>query len=174
MIDKNIDENFDDDDSGPSKSQIKKEMQELQELGKQLTELSSEQLDSFALDDTLRHAIDQMKTIKKNEAKRRQLQYIGKLMRKADREAIESRFEEIQIQGKQSVQYLHQAENWRDRLLDDDSNASFSEFISQYPDCDIQNIRQLVRNAKKEKQNNKPPASARKLFKSIREQIETR
>ncbi len=159
-------------ETGPSKSQIKQEMRELQELGQQLVELSSEQLDSFELDDQLRDSIDLMKRTTKNEAKRRLLQYIGKLMRNVDPEPIRTRFDELQQQSKQAVHLHHSAERWRDRLLDSDDKAALNAFIDEFPHTDIQSLRQLIRNAAKEKQNNKPPSSARKLFKLVRETLE--
>lgn len=160
----------DGEDEGKSKSQRKREMQALQDLGRQLTELSEQQLAAFPLQDDLRAALRDYQRIRKNEAKRRQLQYIGKLMRKADEEGIAAEFERIAAQRRRSVQQEHLAEQWRERLLQGNGDE-VTRFLEAYPATDRQEFRQLVRNALQEKQSNKPPAQARKLFRFLRAAI---
>lgn len=153
-----------------SKSQRKREMTALQEMGRQLTELGEPQLARFPLDEELLAALREYHRIRKNEAKRRQLQYIGKLMRKADHEAIAARFEEIAAQGRRETQRNQVAESWRDKLLEGDHDQ-VTAFVEEYPHTDRQEFRNLVRNAVQERQNNKPPTHGRKLFRFLREVI---
>lgn len=153
-----------------SKSQRKREMTALQDLGKRLTLLSEARLADFPLDEDLRQALREYNHIRKNEAKRRQLQYIGKLMRNADHEGIEVCFEAIAAEGRRSVQQEHLAESWRDRLLQGNPDE-ITAFLDAYPATDRQEFRNLVRSALQEKKNKKPPTQARKLFRFVRETI---
>lgn len=153
-----------------SKSQLKREMSALQDMGRKLAEMKQQQLSQFPLTEDLRLALEDYQRIRKNEAKRRQLQYIGKLMRKADHEAIATQFELIEAQGRRNVQQEHLAESWRDKLLESDAEA-LTAFLDEYPATDRQEFRNLVRTAVQEKQRNKPPTQARKLFRYIREVI---
>lgn len=160
-----IDDDF---EEGPSKSQRKRDMHALQDMGAQLVALSEKQLAEFELPEDLRRAIAEMRNITKNEARRRHLQFIGKLMRKADAEAIALQLEARASKNHLHVQHQHITERWRDRLLAGESGA-LEEFIGQYPDVDIQHLRQLIRQAQKEQSQNKPPAHARKLFRYLRD-----
>jgi len=153
-----------------SKSQRKREMTALQDLGKQLADFNEQQLDRFPLSEDLRAALREYQHIRKNEAKRRQLQYIGKLMRSEDHEGINGVFEEMDAERKRGIQREHLAEAWRDRLLGDDKDA-VTDFVDAYPATDRQDLRNLVRNAQQERARNKPPTQARKLFRLIREII---
>lgn len=153
-----------------SKSQIKREMEEFQQLGKKLLTLKPEVLEKMVLSDRLRHAIDESKRITKNEAKRRHLQFIGKLMRDVDLDHVREIIERQEAGSRAHAQHFHQLESWRDRLIENDN--AIDEFIENYPNADRQHLRQLARNANKEAKQNKPPASARKLFKYIREMDE--
>ncbi|UTF59677.1 ribosome biogenesis factor YjgA [Gilvimarinus sp. DA14] len=157
-------------DEGPSKSQRKREMHALQELGQQLTELSDTQLASIELPEEVHAAIVEMHRIRQREARRRHLQFIGKMMRKVDGDEVKARLEAIKAQGSLSVQRQHLIEQWRDRMLSGDKQA-VSDFIEAYPNVDIQHLRQLVRQAQKEKSQNKPPAHARKLFRCLRDTL---
>lgn len=153
-----------------SKTAIKNEMHALQELGTALTELSDKQLMQIPLDPLLENAIKEARSIKQREARRRHLQYIGKLMRKTDHTAIAQAYQILKDKDRRYIKQHHQAENWRDRLINED-NAALNSFLQDYPETDIQHIRQLIRTAKKEQQQNKPPAAARKLFKYIRDHM---
>ncbi len=153
-----------------SKSQIKREMTAAQDLGKDLVGLTASILNDVPLDDTLREAIMQARVMKHREGYRRQLQYIGKLMRSADIEAIEATIAKHQQKDVEQVHFLHLAEKWRDRLLDEGDKA-VNEFLNDHPDADRQYLRQLLRAALKDKKENKPPANARKMFKYLRELI---
>ena len=151
-----------------SKTRIKQEMHQLQDLGKQLTELPATQLAEVPLDADLREAIDTLHRIKSNEARRRQLQYIGKLMRSADSDAIEEVLTHFKERDQQHLRFDRMAEEWRKRLLDE-GNAAQSDFFDRYPQADHQQLRQLVRDANKEIQRNKPPTHQRKLFRFLRD-----
>lgn len=154
-----------------SRTQVKKEMQELQDFGVKLVELTDKQFQKIPLEGQLLDAISEARGMKHREGRRRQLQFIGKLMRTAELDDIKAAYEKILNAGQHSVR-LHQiAEDWRDRLLAGDKN-DFQNFVSEFPDVEIQYLRQLIRNAQKEASQKKPPASARKLFKMIRELVE--
>ncbi len=150
-----------------SKSQIKREMEELQQLGKKLLNLKADVVDKMELPDRLRAAIEESTRITQNEAKRRHLQFIGKLMRDTDVEQIREAIERQEAGSRAHAQHFHQLESWRDRLIDNDDHIN--AFMEVYPAADRQHLRQLTRNAKREAEKNKAPASARKLFKYIRE-----
>lgn len=152
---------------GKSKSQVKREMLALQELGKELVDLNDRQLAQVPLTPALETAIHEARRLPHREARRRQLRYIGKLMR-SDHEAIEAALSKLQQTNDQHVHLQHRAESWRDRLLSDDDKA-LAEFIREHPQADIQHLRQILRMAQKEKTQNKAPTQARKLFRYIRE-----
>lgn len=153
-----------------SKSRVKKEMHALQELGEELTLLSPAQLDTFPLDDALKEAILEAPRITSNSASKRHRQFIGKLMRSAEYEEIEERLKEIKDSQHRLAQQHHIIERWRDELIKGDDKKVHA-FIDEYPQCDRQQFRQLVRNARAEQGNNKPPAHTRKLFKFLRDTV---
>ena len=161
---------WDEDDDYKSKTQIKKEMSALQALGVAITQLTREQQARISLHDELRKAIEQAPKIKGRGAIRRHHQFIGKLMRKDDGERIQQEYDDIIAESHRATQQHHLFERWRDRLLAEEENA-LEQFIEQYPHCDRQQLRQLVRSALKEKAKNAPPANARKLFRFIRETL---
>ena len=150
-----------------SKSQIKREMHELQALGKQLVELPQKQLGKIPISDNLRDAVVAARSLK-HGAVRRQLQYIGSLMPKEDEASIRKALNEIQQPHKDEVNAFHEVEQWRDQLLQGDQ-ALLEVLANRFINFDRQHIRQLVRNAKKEQEQNKPPKSARLLFKYLTE-----
>lgn len=130
----------------PSKSQRKRDMTALQKLGETLVKLSAIELAKIPLDDTLAQAITIARTIKEHEAKRRQLQYIGRLMRDTDPLPIEEALDKITSQHNQSKVLFHQVERWRDKLIAE-GDKQIEEFLKQFPDTDRQQLRQLTRNA---------------------------
>lgn len=159
----------DDDFDRPSKTQRKKAMQDLQSLGEALVDLSHEQLAKFTLPDILRDAVLEAKRITKHEARRRQGQYIGRLMRDADADVIRAQINRIKGKSAELVAYHHRLERWRDRMLGDDQ--ALDEFAVEYPQYDAQHLRQLVRNARKERIENKAPKAYRQLFQVLKEVI---
>ncbi|MEE2729277.1 MAG: ribosome biogenesis factor YjgA [Pseudomonadota bacterium] len=167
-------ESFDEDDPSPSKSSIKREAERLKKIGEKLLEMSDAQLESFKLDDKLAQAIAEGKRIKSREGLRRHKQYIGKVMRDVDTEALETRLQEIENAHTLNTRAFHELETLRDELINGD-NSTVGTVIERFPGVDTQKLRQLVRNAKKEQQANahsqdKPEsAHARKLFRFLRE-----
>lgn len=155
-----------------SKSQKKREALALQDMGTELTQLSEEQLQSIPLPEKLYDAIMAAKQIHQHGGHKRQLQYIGKLMRDIDPEPIRHALTDIQRQRVSQANQHHQIEQWRDQLLLD-SAETMSELVAEFPHLDRQYINQLVRNARHEKQQQKPPKSARKLFRYLQQLNDT-
>lgn len=131
-----------------SKSARKRQMTALQHLGEKLVSLSKDQLTKIPLDNTLRNAIEDARHITKHEAKRRQLQYIGRLMRDIDPEPIQTAIAILESKSKISKAKFHQMERWRDILITGE-DEEIQKFLEQNPHVDRQQLRQLVRNAKK-------------------------
>ncbi|MCQ3828094.1 DUF615 domain-containing protein [Microbulbifer elongatus] len=157
-----------DEDLPKSKTQIKEEMHALQALGKRLTELNAAKLAEVPMDATLEEGIATFHRIKSREARRRQLQYIGKLMRKADVEAIEAVLEKHKEQDHQHLRFDRMAEEWRERLLTEGKEGQ-SAFFDAHPGVDIQQLRTLIRESNKEIANKKAPTNQRKLFRYLRD-----
>jgi ribosome-associated protein len=153
----------------PSKTKIKKQMLELQNLGEQLAELNKDQLKELELPDNLRDAINEVKRMTKFGAISRQMQYIGRLMRDVDPAPIIAKLEIWNGTSRQHIAWLHLVENWRDRLLADPN--AITELLAAHPQADAQHLRGLVRNALKEKELMKPPKNFRELFQALREII---
>ena len=155
------------DDEPKSKSQIKREMHALQDLGKRLTQLSAQQFAKVPLEPTLASAILEYNRLKSNSAKRRQMQYIGKLMRDIDVAAIEQAIALYDASTAIHARHFHQLEKWRERLLDEPT--ALTEFLNQYPHADPQQLRQLIRNTQKDISHDKNLGHSRKLFRYLRE-----
>jgi ribosome-associated protein len=153
----------------PSKTKIKQQMHDLRDLGKELTELGKDQLAQLDIPEGLRDAIREMKNINKFGAQRRQMQYIGKLMRDVDTAPIISKLNAWKGYSQQHTAYMHQMERWRDRLLESDS--ALTELLAAHPQTDAQHLRALIRNAQKEREAGKSPKSYREIFQLLREII---
>jgi len=145
-----------------SKSQVKRELQALRDLGKELIEISEANLSKLSLSDRVYDAVIAAKGFKR-EALRRQIQHIGVILRDEDAEVIQRELEGLAKPHRAEVRAFHQIEQWRDALIAGDGQL-LEELIVQFQDIDRQYLRQLVRNARKEKEANKPPKSARLLF----------
>ncbi|WP_282040425.1 ribosome biogenesis factor YjgA [Halomonas alimentaria] len=157
-----------DNDERPSKSQLKREMQALQTLGEQIIAMTPGERACFPLSDDMLAAVEETTRIRSHEGRRRHMQYIGKLMRREDLKAIRAVHDEIEQESMRRDHAFHRLEKWRDRLVDE-GDAAVEAFVADYPDADRQALRQLIRNAQREREKGKPPASARKLFKLIRD-----
>lgn len=145
-----------------SKSELKRDMVLLHDLGTYLVNLKPHILQTFDLPDLLRQAISDAQRFKM-EARRRQMQYIGKLMRKCDSESIQAQVDKyLNINGEQTAR-LHKIEQARDRILTAGDDA-ISELVNKYETLDRSQLRQLYRQASKESQLNKPPRAAREIF----------
>jgi len=154
-------------DLPPSKTKIKKQMHELQDIGEQLVALSKDQLKEVDIPETLRDAIQEAKRITKFGAIKRQMQYIGKLMRDVDPAPIIAKLEVWSGKSSRHIAYMHRVERWRERLLESDS--ALTELLAEHPEADAQRLRALIRNALKEKELLKPPKSYREIFQVLRE-----
>src|SRR3954469_16277294 len=132
----------------PSKSQRKRDMHELQALGARLVELNSSQLASVEMPEDLRDAVREAMRTKSHEGRRRQIQYIGRLMREVDAAPIRERLAAWDGTSRAHVAREHEIERWRDRLIEDE--AAITELASLHPGIDVQHLRTLARNARAE------------------------
>lgn len=149
-----------------SKTRRKQAAHDLQALGGRLVELSRERLNTLDLPEPLREAVLAAQSISRGEGRRRQLQYIGKLMRGIDPSAIQARLAAWDGTSAAEVARQHAIERWRDRLLED--RAALTELAATYPGCDVQQLRTLIRGAKREHAEQRPPRSHRELFRALR------
>lgn len=163
------------DDRPPSKGQLKRETEHLQRIGEKLLTLSDAQLAKLPLTDKLIAAVEEGKRIKpRTEALRRHKQYIGKIIREADTATIEARINEFENQHSLNTRQFHDLEKLRDTLVNGD-NSKIGDVIAKFPQADSPKLRQLVQNAKKERDQNlahpdKPENThGRKLFRYLRE-----
>ncbi|MBD8162106.1 ribosome biogenesis factor YjgA [Erwinia persicina] len=150
-----------------SKSEIKRDAEELKRLGGELVELGKNSLDKIPLDEDLRAAIELAQKIKK-EGRRRQMQLIGKMLRSRDEEPIRTALDKLKNRHNQQVALFHKLEVLRDRLVEQGDDA-IPEVLNLYPDADRQQLRAMIRNAQKEKATNKPPKAYRQIFQYLRE-----
>lgn len=151
----------------PSKSALKREMHDLQAIGTELVALSVDQLKKIDLPEDLREAVRDCQRFTAHEAHRRQLQYIGKLMRHIDPEPIREALDEIKGLSAAANARMHALERLRTRFLEDEK--VIGEIAASHPHADLQYLRQLRRNALKEKEQGKPPRAYRELYRSLRE-----
>ena|SRR3989338_1289096 len=150
-----------------SKTRRKQLMHDLQGIGEALVELPKDKLQQLDLSENLRDAVLEARRITAHGGRRRQLQYIGKLMRSIDVAPIQAKLDQWNGQHAEQTALMHRLENWRQRLIDDD--AALSEFLALHPGFDMQHLRTLIRNSRKEQQLGKPPKSSRELFRTLRE-----
>lgn len=156
--------------AGPSKSQRKRESTALQDMGAELVGLSPERLKKIEMPDNLREALRDAQRITQHGARRRQMQLIGKIMRGVEIEPLQAALDEVKGVSVAATARQHRLEKLRERIMADD--AVFAEIGRDYPDADIQQLRQLRRNALKETEQNKPPRAFRELFRQLRELVE--
>lgn len=154
-------------DEIPSKTRRKAESHALQKLGAELVELSRERLAAMPLPENLAEAVRQAQRITAHEGRRRQLQYIGKLMRDIDPAPIQEQLDVWRGQSKAEIARQHGLERLRERLIADD--AALTEFAQNHPGVDLQAMRSLIRNARRETAEGRPPKAFRELFKVIRD-----
>ncbi|HWT28888.1 MAG TPA: ribosome biogenesis factor YjgA [Methylophilaceae bacterium] len=155
-------------EAGPlSKTKRKAAMDALQELGVTLVGLPRDKLAKLELPEQLLDAINEAKRITANGATRRQMQYIGKLMREVDTDPIREQLARWEGKNVAENAHFHRLERWRTRLIEEEPASA--EWLSQYPQTDSQQLRTLIRNARREQAANKPPKSSRELFRLLRE-----
>lgn len=150
-----------------SKTKRKAAMDALQDLGVTLVGLPKDKLNKLDLPEQLRDAINEAKRITANGATRRQMQYIGKLMREVDTAPIQEQLDRWEGKNVAENAHFHRLERWRSRLIEEET--AFAEWLSQYPETDTQQLRTLIRNARREQAANKPPKSSREIFRLLRE-----
>jgi len=150
-----------------SKSQRKRDATAAQQLGKDLLTLSAEAQKTIDLPENLNKALDDARRIKTNSALKRQLQYIGKLMRHIELEPIREQYYRLTNHYAKDIKTFHRLEEWRDRLLAEGDKA-LEDLLNEAPNADRQHIRQLIRQSAKETKLNKPPKSAREIFKYLK------
>ncbi len=161
------------DDNGydrPSKSQLKREMEALQQLGVALVELPKDALKRMPMTEDLSDAVHEARRISDHEGKRRQLQYVGRMMRGLTEDEVttlRTAMDAYRGVNKAATARLHWIERTRDKLLADDEALTL--FIRDYPAADPQEARTLIRNARREQQQSKPPKSFRELFQWIKD-----
>ncbi len=154
-------------DEIPSKTRKKAQMHALQKLGAELVELSRDRLESMHLDEKLAEAVRDAQRITAHEGRRRQMQYIGRLMRDIDPAPIQERLDAWRGQSKTEIARQHGFERLRERLIADD--AALTEFAQAHPGVDLQALRNLIRNARKETAEGRAPKAYREIFKIIRD-----
>lgn len=153
--------------SGPSKSQRKRDSTALQELGEALVALPAERLAKIEMPDNLRLAVQDAQRITKHEARRRQMQYIGKLMRSTDPLPIQAELDAIAGVSAAENARMHRLERWRKLLLEDEAGA-IAEILAAHPGADLQQLRQFCRNARREHEQNKPPRAFREIYRFLK------
>lgn len=149
-----------------SKTQMKKRMNELQDLGMELTRLSNDTLKKINLPEDLYQAVCEYKKITSNGATKRQTQYIGRLMRETDPGPIREFLAKLKGENTAHNAFLQRIEQMRERLIE--SDEALTAFIADYPHTDAAALRTLIRNTRKEKELNKPPKNFRALYQEIK------
>ncbi|MCR9261558.1 MAG: DUF615 domain-containing protein [Pseudomonadaceae bacterium] len=153
-----------------SKTARKREAQRLLELGRRLGELNKEQFASLNLSAKLAHAIEEYQRFRSHGAKKRQLQFVGKLMRHEDTTAIEAHIAHLDGESAQAQYQFSQLEQWREALLTEPD--SLTEFIATFPLVDRQQLRQLIKKVHSARNEPDQKAASRKLFRFLRETSE--
>ena len=154
----------------PSKSELKRQMTVLQKLGEELVNEARDRVKRVPMPEDVRDAILECQLIKDHEGRRRQLQYVGKKMRTLDEEevaAIQRTIDSWKGLSKADTANMHAMERRRDKLLTDDK--ALTVLLSENPELDVQHLRTLIRNARKEQAENKPPKAYREIFQILKE-----
>ena len=160
--------------AGPSRSQMRREALEVFELAEHLIEQNDAQLARLPLDDDLRKLVRDSQRITQQIARKRQTQYLAKILRREDDEtlhAIRDALDNSKADSRRDTAALHRIEVWRDRLIDE-GDAALAELLTIHPTANRQHLRQLARNAKDERLHHKPLHAYRDLFRALRELME--
>jgi ribosome-associated protein len=161
---------FDQEYDRPSKSELKRQMNDLQKLGEQLVAEPRDRVKRTPMPEELRDAILMCQSITDHGGRRRQLQFVGKMMRKLDDEevaVIQRTIESWKGMSKAETAALHALERRRDKLLADDN--ALTQLLEEHPQLDVQQLRTLIRNARKEQAENKPPKAYREIFQILKD-----
>ena len=154
----------------PSKSELKRQMTVLQKLGEELVNEARDRVKRVPMPEDVRDAILECQLIKDHEGRRRQLQYVGKKMRTLDEDevaAIQRTIDSWKGLSKADTAAMHAMERRRDKLLADDK--ALTVLLSENPELDVQHLRTLIRNARKEQAENKPPKAYREIFQILKQ-----
>ena len=154
----------------PSKSQLKREMTGLQKLGQELVDQPRDRVKRVPMPEDVRDAILECQTIKDHEGRRRQIQFVGKKMRTLDEAEvalIQKTIDSWKGASKSETAAMHALERQREKLLAND--AALTELMAQNPELDVQHVRALIRNARKEQAENKPPKAYREIFQILKQ-----
>jgi ribosome-associated protein len=151
----------------PNKTRIKKEIGELFALGETMSKLSAAHLSSLELPENIHKAVKEVADMPHTGARKRLLKYIAAQLHKIDVAPIQENLARIQNKSAHSVREHHLSEHWRDKLIDE-GNEAVTELFDEQPDADLQQIRQLLRNIKKETETGKPPKSSRLLYRYLK------
>ena len=158
-----------DKDSVISKTELKKDSKKIQEFGRRISELTINNIEAFKFPSNIYEATIGLKNIKSNSAKKRQVQYLGKLLREIDLTDAFLIMKQLKVSSQKEIQRNHIIEDWRDKLLS--NNDSITQFVDEYPKIDRQSLRQTISNAQKD---NKSLKYSRQLFKLIKDIIMTK
>ena len=155
-------------DEAPSRTQRKREAHETRALARRLINLKPAIVAGLPLDDSVADAIEEARKIRSHVARKRQMQFVAKLLRRDDEQPIRDALEELDLAALQLTARQHRSEAWRDHLLENGDNA-LGQLLSSRRDVDAQSVRQVLRNAQRELKADKPPSAARSLFRMLRE-----
>jgi ribosome-associated protein len=164
-------DDFDDEFTGPSRSQLRRDALDIFKLAEALASLSDAQLARVPLDDDVREEVLRTRAVTSHIARKRQTQFLAKQMRKLDDESLEAIRKALahdRAAAHREAAALHRVEAWRERLLEEGDDA-LAGFVAAHPSIDRQRLRQLVRNAAAERRANKPPHAQRELFRVLRD-----
>lgn len=170
-------EEYDDDESveyyaiRPNKTRIKKEISEVFGMVEEIIHLGPAQIKELELPENIENAVLDAARMGLNAARKRLLKYITAQLRKVDIQPVQEKLARLKNRSAHAVREHHQIERWRDQLLSGDGDRQLSLLMNEFPAMDSQHIRQLQRNALKETQQDKPPKSARLLYKYLKDVI---
>lgn len=168
MSDEREENEYADDESLISRSEIKRQMHALQLLAGRLAELKPTQWDQFNFSESMREALQETLRIKSHNALQRHCKRLAKLLSQEDTEQVERLFSRMDDRALQDTQRFHRIEQWRDRLLTGD-DKTLSDLLDICPKVDRHYLRQLIRSGKKERAEGKAPSVQRKLFRYLRD-----
>ncbi len=159
----------DNNEQPPSKSEQKREHHAIQDLAEALAGLSASELEQIPLSDELRDAVKEASGLKRGALKR-QVRYIAKRLATEDSKEVGEALDRLRHGSREETARHHRIERWRERLLAEGQEA-LSEFLDAHPQTDRQQLRQLIRNARTERERGQPPKAFRKLYALLREQV---
>ena len=161
-----------DKDSVVSKTELKKDSKKIQQFGRKISELTINNIKAFKFPINIYEATIDLKNLKSNSAKKRQVQYLGKLLREIDLTDAFIVMKQLKVNSQKEIQRNNIIESWRDKLLT--NTESITEFVDKYPKIDRQSLRQTISNAQKEKKDNRTPKHSKQLFKLIKDIVITK